>query len=342
MKKIALIPAYEPDDNLIELLKKVKKTDLEPIVVDDGSGKEYEEIFKNAKKYSHVISYDTNHGKGYALKTGLKYIKEKNTEDYIVITMDSDGQHTVEDAIKLAKYVEENPTELALGMRPRGKNTPLRSRLGNGITRFIFKLTTGVSIYDTQTGLRAFSNKLMNTMLEIEGNRYEYEMNVLLELPQLSIKMKEIEIQTIYIDNNSKSHFNAFKDSIRIYKQILKFLMSSIISFIVDYVLYSILIATIHNITYSNIIARVISATTNYTINRKVVFKSKANIAKSLIQYCMLALVVLVINTTLLNILVKIIGINALIAKIIVEVILCTFNWIIQKRYIFNKKANIK
>ena len=335
MKRIALIPAYEPDEKLIELLKKIVEKEIFAIVVDDGSGENYKDIFEQAKEYSYVISYEENQGKGHALKTGLTHIKENFQDKYIVITMDSDGQHTVEDAIKLADYLEEHPNELALGKRPRGKDTPWKSKFGNGITRFFYKISTGVSIYDTQTGLRAFSNDLIDTMINIEGERYEYEMNVLLELPRLKIKMHEIETQTIYIDNNSGSHFNPVKDSIRIYKQIIKFSLSAIGSFIIDYICYTIFLGIFKNITIANILARVISASANYTMNRNIVFKSKTNIAKSLAQYITLACTILIVNTLLLNLFVNVVGINAQIAKVIVEVILFMINWIIQKRFIF-------
>ena len=338
MKKIVLIPAYEPDENLIELLEKLSKIDVSVIVVDDGSGEEYEDIFEEAEKYAYVISYKTNRGKGYALKKGFKYIEKNYIENYTVITMDSDGQHTVEDAIKLADYLEEHPNELVLGKRLRGKNTPLRSRIGNGTTRVVYKISTGVSIYDTQTGLRAFTDKLMDIMLDIEGDRYEYEMNVLLKLPKLKVKMHEIEIKTIYLDNNSKSHFNPFKDSIRIYKQIIRFSLSSIISFIIDYILYNLFLLIFKNINIANVLARIISATANYTMNRNLVFKSKVSIKKSLSEYVLLACIILTLNTLILNLFVNTFGINASVAKILVEIILFTFSWIIQKQVIFTKK----
>jgi len=219
-KLIILIPAYEPDENLIKLVEKLNKNKIDSVIVDDGSGSNYKNIFSKCK--SKVISYDKNHGKGYALKTGLKYIKE-NYKDYIVVTMDSDGQHTIKDAINLYEYVNKNDEELVLGKRIRSSKTPIKSRIGNMITRRVFRKVTGYDIYDTQTGLRAFSNKLMDYMLSIDGDRFEYEMNVLLNLKTKNIKVKEIDIEVIYIDNNSNSHFNGITDSIRIYKQILKY-----------------------------------------------------------------------------------------------------------------------
>ena len=222
-KLVILIPAYEPEERFIKLLQELNKKKLKVIVINDGSNSNYDEIFNEASKYSKVLKHDINKGKGTALKTGLKYIEENIKDDYVVVTMDCDGQHTLNDALKIGKYVIENPEELVLGKRLRSNKTPIRSRIGNGITRLIYRLKTKIDVYDTQTGLRAFSNKLIPFMLNIEGDRFEYEMNVLLQCPVNKIKIKEIDIETIYIDNNSQSHFNALRDSKRIYIEIFRF-----------------------------------------------------------------------------------------------------------------------
>ncbi len=220
MKYIILIPAYEPDEKLIDLLSTIDEN-MNVIIVNDGSGKDYNKIFKEAKKYAHIISYEENMGKGYALKKGLEYIKNR-FDNYVVVTMDSDGQHTINDALKLCKYAATYKDILVLGKRTWNKKTPLRSRIGNTITRFVFGKITGINIYDTQTGLRAFSYKLIDYMLDNPGNRYEYEMNVLLNLKKTGIRYHEIPIETIYINHNKKSHFKTIKDSFKVYKRIFK------------------------------------------------------------------------------------------------------------------------
>lgn len=228
MKKdiIVLIPAYEPDLKMIELLKELKKYNLRVIVVNDGSKKEYSNIFTKAKKYAEVLEYEINKGKGYALKTGLSHIKNTINKESIIVTMDCDGQHKIEDALKLCEYLfNQKENVLVLGKRIRNNKTPIRSKIGNTITRFVYKIVAGVDVYDTQTGLRAFSSNLIPYMLGIEGNRFEYEMNVLLSCSLNKIKIKEIEIQTIYIENNSHSHFKTIRDSRLIYKEIFKFLL---------------------------------------------------------------------------------------------------------------------
>ena len=332
-KLIVLIPSYEPDENLTKLIKNLNKNKITSIVVDDGSGKDYKEIFDNLD--TKVISYEINQGKGHALKEGYKYIKD-NYKEYVVVTMDSDGQHRIEDALNLYNYILENDDTLVLGKRPRGEKTPLRSKVGNAITRFVFHLVSGQDVYDTQTGLRAFSNKLIDYMLEVKGERFEYEMNVLLYAKNNKIPIKELEIETIYIDNNSKSHFNAFKDSFKVYKEIIKFSLSGIISFLIDYILFIVFKVVLNNITIANVIARAISSTINYIINKNIVFKSNKNIAKSLLEYYGLVIFILLINTILLNLLSTII--NPILAKLIVEIIMFIISWLFQKIFIFKRK----
>ena len=330
--KVALIPSLEPDKNLVEIVNKLLKSDYEVVVVDDGSGSKYKKIFDKCK--CKVISYDVNRGKGYALKTGLKFIKD-NYDKTIVVTMDSDGQHTVEDAEKIIKYAKKHKNTLVLGSRKRGENTPFRSFLGNTITCFIFDLVTHTKIYDTQSGLRAFSSRLIDYLLEVDGDRFEYEMNVLLNLSRNNIKVHEITIQTIYIDKNSGSHFNAFNDSYKIYKEIFKYSLSSIMSFVIDYILYILFNLLTSNIILSNILARIISGTTNYCVNRSLVFKSTKTVKSTFLKYVLLAITILLFNTLLVLYLSKIM--NIYLAKLLTEIILFFASWLVQKLLIFRE-----
>lgn len=225
-KLIILIPAYEPTKDFIQLLKDIKKSSITTIVVNDGSNSKYDEIFESASKYAKVLKYEINQGKGIALKTGIKYIDDTFKENYTIITMDCDGQHTIKDALKLGEYSINNPSELVSGKRLRDKKIPLRSKIGNSITKFVFKAITKLDIYDTQSGLRAFSKELVPLMLSTTGDRYEYEMNILLNCSKNKIKITELPIETIYIDNNSNSHFKTIKDSFKIYKRLAYFMIN--------------------------------------------------------------------------------------------------------------------
>lgn len=338
-KYIAVIPAYNPPEAILTVIEQLTSLCFEIIVVNDGSGADYEDIFRECQKTSKVISYIQNKGKGCAIKTGLEYIKNNYGNSAVIVTVDADGQHSAADALRVCDMADKNKGTLILGSRRFRGNVPLRSRVGNAVTRLVYRLSTGASVYDTQTGLRAFSADLIDKLLSVNGERYEYEMNVLLSFSKEKIPIKETEIETIYLNNNSSSHFDTIKDSARIYKEIFKFSASSLIGFAVDYLIYTMLIFTGLNLQLSNIAARIVSASVNYTINRKLVFKSGSKIASSAFQYFLLAIFILFGNTLLLSLLVDSFFINKMAAKIITELIFFAVSWFVQKKIIFRKKG---
>lgn len=345
--KIALIPAYEPSDSLIPLLVSLKENGFSIVVVDDGSGERYKEIFVNAGLYATVLTYPVNHGKGYALRTGLEHIEKAASPDSVIVTLDSDGQHSVEDAGKVCDIAAEYKDSLILGSRGFDSGVPARSRFGNTVTRFVYRLATGAKVYDTQTGLRAFSYSLIPFLLTVTGDRYEYEMNMLLTCPLRKIPIREVRIKTIYFDNNSGSHFNTFRDSARVYREILKFAASSFVGFIVDYTSYSLLVLLLGglgnavSVPVSNIIARAVSSTVNFSINKRIVFRNRGNTLKFAAQYFLLAACILAGNTLLLSFLVQGLGINKFVGKIVTEITFFTLSWTVQKFVIFRKKKPV-
>ena len=274
-RQFALIPAYKPNENLISFIQSLEARGLEVVVVNDGSGEDYLPLFHKIQEQSlaTVIHLEKNQGKGAALKAGLSYLNTIN-DDFQVITLDADGQHSLQDALFLLQKSLENEGSLLLGSRAQSKDSPLRSRIGNYITKKVFSLTTGVRVEDTQTGMRAFSKQLIPKLLKIQGNRYEYEMNMLLDFAKQGIPIKEYPIETIYINDNEESHFDTVKDSIRIYSQILKFISSSLLSFCIDFLLYTASFALSGSILFSNAFARLISLHCNFFMNKNYVFQN--------------------------------------------------------------------
>lgn len=337
-KYIALIPAYEPLPLLTDLAKEAQEAGFEVIVVDDGGGPRFAHIFEAASQYAHILTHEVNRGKGRAMKTGMEYIRDNYPSDSIVVTVDADGQHRISDAWKLCEMAQAEPNALMLGSRKFTGNVPLRSRFGNSVTRAVYRISTGLAVRDTQTGLRAFSMALLPDLLEIPGDRYEYEMNVLLEFARRRTPIREMDIPTIYIDDNSSSHFNTLKDSVRIYKEILKFSASSFIGFIVDYVLYSLLIFITGNLRVSNIAARVVSATVNFSLNRRFVFKSKEGLIKSALKYAALAIIILIGNTLVLEFLAGKLELHGMVAKLITEIFFFLLSWTAQHFLVFKNK----
>ena len=262
-----VIPAYEPDYNLIKLIEKIHyKSDFYIIVIDDGSSAECQDIFARAANFATVLRHQVNQGKGQALKTAFEYIQSLNKPG-TVVTADADGQHRIWDIFRSLTKSNENPNTLVLGVRAFTGKVPLRSRFGNSLTRILFKLQTGVAVSDTQTGLRAFSTDMIPFMFKVEGQRYEYEMNMLLEASQV-YPILEVPIETVYINDNEASHFRPIRDGLMIYKNILKFALSSFSSFIVDYVVYALSILCLSFIPYVGpMIACVVGAIFIFTVS---------------------------------------------------------------------------
>lgn len=335
---IALIPAYEPEPILIGLLEDLNESGVECIVVDDGSGEDYTALFEKAGDYAVVLHHEVNRGKGCALKTGYSYIREHYEGDAVIVTMDADGQHRVADAMRLCAIAATHTDTLVLGSRRLNSSTPLRSKMGNTITRMVYRFATGVNVYDTQTGLRAFHIKMLPRMTEIAGDRYEYEMNVLMELARQKTPIREEEIETIYINDNAGSHFDTVRDSVRVYKEIFKFSVSSLVGFLTDYCLFFVLSMLTGNLPLSNVGARCVSATVNYTLNRKLVFRSNGSVATSAASYFALAALILIGNTAVLSLLVNTLGIPQMAAKLLTEILFFALSYFVQKNVIFKKK----
>ena len=341
-RKIALIPAYMPTPAMLPMLDELNENGFECIVVNDGSGNVYDDFFKKVRESAVVIDHPKNFGKGAALRTGLTYILGHITTPFIVVTLDADGQHLVSDALKVYELASQRPDALILGCRSFDGKVPLKSRLGNGITKVVYRLATGVKVSDTQTGLRAFSDRLIKRLLTISGDRYEYETNMLMELARDGVMMLEVPIKTIYIDDNSSSHFSPVQDSVRIYKEILKFSASSLAGFVSDYLLYILITLLSGSVVLANVLARVFSSTLNFTMNRRLVFKSSKPLAKSALQYFALAAFILVMNTLLLTLLTSTLGVNVFLAKILTEMSMFFVSFTVQKGIVFRARGERK
>lgn len=342
---VVIIPVYKPDKTLIAIANKLWEYGCRIILVDDGSGEEYQPVFDKVRDICIILRHSENCGKGAAIKTALFYVKEEIWDSDIIGVMDADGQHMPEDMIKLLVFAEAHKNAMVLGVRAVGKDMPLKSRLGNQITRKVFQFASGVEVSDTQTGLRAFSRDLLPGLLSVEGDRYEYEMNVLMALARAGIPIKEIPIHTIYRDeNNSNSHFRAVRDSLRIYKDILKFTLCSFSSFLVDYLLFFILMICLPHtggwVFTANILARAVSAFYNYSMNCRFVFHTDRK-AGTAVHYFALAVFIFVMNNVALEMLVQVFHFSVYPAKLFTECLLFFLSWLIQSIVIFRKEKGL-
>jgi len=228
---IILIPTFQPEQILIELVKEIIKQDplQNIVVVNDGSDKSYDEIFSAIEQFKQVtlLSHHSNQGKGAALKTGIKYILNTYNKHSCpgVITVDADGQHHVDDVMKILHAMQKDPSKLYLGTREFIKdNAPWRSRFGNKLTKLITQKIYRLPITDTQSGLRGMPFDFIKHCLTLKGQAYDFEMEVLLSLKHSKLNVEEIPIRTIYLNNNESSHFNPLLDSVKIYCAFMRFI----------------------------------------------------------------------------------------------------------------------
>lgn len=342
---VVVIPAYNPDCRLLELIHELIDFGAEDIiVVDDGSEAEHKNIFEEIRALNQctVLKHAVNLGKGRALKTAFNYFLNKYKGFVGLVTVDSDGQHKPKDIIKVAEMLQKNPNSLILGTRNfKNGNTPQRSKLGNLITSKVFNFFSGINISDTQTGLRGMSYENILSMIKIKGERYDFEMNMLMECSQTGIEIKEVEIETVYIEGNESSHFNPFSDSLRIYAVFLKFIVSSFSSFFVDILFFIIFtklfifIAPKYFILIATIGSRVASSLFNYIVNRKAVFSIKSYRGNTVAKYYILALIQMFISGFGVSMLYSQFHQGEVVIKMIVDSLLFITSFRVQRDWVF-------
>lgn len=233
MKTAVLLPVYNPDEKFLRLVEELNKRDFVIVAVNDGSFERCDEIFKRASEYAHIVGYKINKGKGFALKRGFEYIGNNLADevDYIV-TADSDGQHAIEDIERVAKLTRKTDG-IVLGIRDLSEKIPIKSRIGNDMSKIVYTIVTGVYLRDNQSGLRGFPVRLCMWLQDIPGNKYEYELNVLVTAHKEGMKVTGIDIKTIYENNNKNTHFRPIIDTVRIQKSLWAYgLISALMYFL--------------------------------------------------------------------------------------------------------------
>ena len=334
-----LIPAYQPDARLPRLILELHRADpsTKIVVVDDGSGQKFSDIFEAAATAgAHVISYENNRGKGYALREGFTYIYDRAQSLGIsdcVVTADADGQHTLVDIFRVGQACATS-NQTVLGVREFVGHVPARSRIGTSATSGLFWLATGWKLKDTQTGLRAFPVALLPALLEVQGDRYEYELRVLLHLAKFRQPVTQISIETIYEAGNPTSHFRPLQDSARIWAPLLKFAASSGIATIIDYVLVLLLNAVTGTLLFPVVAARLVSASVNFTMNRHVFEAKGTSLLRSAMRYASLALAVVAGSYIVLFVMTSV-GVPLWLAKIIADTTMYLVSYSAQSRYVF-------
>lgn len=337
MSIIVLIPAYKPDQRLLETLRGLSETGLSTVVVDDGSPDEFKPIFDEASKMRgvEVIRHLVNLGKGAALRTGFNHAFCRYRHATGVVTADADGQHRAEDIVQVALAQTRSLKKLILGVRSFNGKVPLRSRIGNRLTSILYRGIQGQALRDTQTGLRGVPKTLAAAMLRSPASGYEFEIEMLIVARRMNIEVEQVEIATVYHDNNASSHFNPLFDSVRIYFLLLRFSLASLLTAVCDNAVFSIALSSFGAPLPAQVIARVCAVFVNFTLNRNLVFASKEADGPVLGRYLAVVAASGFISYLSLISLHRILGIPLLTAKVAVECVLFLANFTLLRDFVF-------
>ena len=362
LSKISVVlPSLDPDEKLIRVVDGLLEygfTDI--IMVNDGSKAENLHYFTDlaaAHPEIHLLHHEVNKGKGAALKNAFRWFLENRPEGYGVVTVDGDDQHHPEDTRRCCEQMMQSGN-IVLGCRDFNQaDVPARSSFGNKTTSLIFKIFVGMTISDTQTGLRAIPRKQLEILSAIAGERFEYETNMLLAMKDNGLAFDEVKIRTVYIEENKSSHFRVIHDSWRIYKLILKhffrYTLSSLACFVVDaggvYLLTKVLGIFLKDPllgTAATVGARAVSSLVNFFMNKKLVFQTNVSTGKAMLRYYCLALPQLAVQTllnqgiySLFRISEEAAGLRTLI-HILVMCVLFIVSFTIQQRWVFAPDKN--
>lgn len=334
-----LIPAYQPPESLPQLVNDIAASGhFRFVVVNDGSSEDRQALFDSLARRDDVtlLTHGANLGKGQALKTGINHILVEMPDAKGIVTADADGQHLPKDITKVAHALENQPDALCLGIRNFREDTPLRSRIGNGLTRTLFRVCSGKDIMDTQTGLRGLPIAFARQMLSVESDGYEFEFEALFGACNKNIPIVQVDIQTVYEMGNPTSHFNPFLDSLKIYFVFIRFLSSSFMASIIDTVTFSAFFFASDNLLQSMIAGRLCASLSQFFLSKHFVFNSKHGIFRELTRYTILVIFLATIAYNTIAMAVNA-GVNTYLAKVVVEALLFFASFTVQRIFVFKK-----
>ena len=358
-----VLPSLDPDEKLIRVVDGLlEKGFTDIILVNDGSKAENLHYFTDlAAQHPEItlLHHEVNKGKGAALKNAFRYFLENRPEGCGVVTVDGDDQHHPEDTVRCCERMMQTG-HIILGCRDFNQaDVPARSSFGNKTTSLIFKIFVGMTISDTQTGLRAIPREQLKTIAQIAGDRFEYETNMLLAMKQNGMAYEEVKIRTVYIEENKSSHFRVIHDSWRIYKLILKhffrYTLSSVACFVLDalgvFLLTKLLYGMLNDPllgTVATVGARAASSLVNFFLNQKLVFQTNVSTGKAMLRYYALALPQLAVQALLNQGIYSLFSIGeeaAALRTLIHVLVMCVLfivSYTIQQRWVFAPEKNKK
>jgi len=334
-----VIPALDPPESFVALVRTISGDPgiARIVVVDDGSGPAAAPVFARVAAIAHteVLVHPRNLGKGAALKTAFAHVVRRHPDVSTIVTADADGQHRPEDIRHVVEKALVSPAALVLGVRRIGAGAPLRSRLGNALTRRLFALLVGQPLADTQTGLRAIPRALLPALGAVSGTAYEYELNVLVHCRQAGVRTVEVPIATVYEPGNRTSHFRPLRDSLRIYSVLFRFAAVSLGSAVVDNAVFVAALAAGQGPATATVVARLVSMGVNYPLVKRWVFSQSVRDLPTLGPYVLLVAVNMLAVRAATSAWQEWAGLSTIAAKVATETLFFLPNFLLQRDVVF-------
>ena len=352
---IIVIPALDPGPELPDYVESLLGLGARGVVVvDDGSDGAHQAAFQALERLEGctLLRHEKNQGKGVALKTAFAFILQNGAwTGAAVVTADADGQHSVQDVCAVGRAALEETDRLVLGVRDLTlPQVPARSKAGNRLSSWAFHTLYGVRLGDTQTGLRGIPWELLSWCGEIRGERFEYEMNMLIRAARERIGLRQVTIQVIYYNNNQGTHLRAVRDSWRVFVILVSglgwYTMSSALSAATDVLAFWLCSAVIFRplsplfcYWWATLTARALSSALNYTLNRRYVFGGRPS-GRTLLRYYVLWGCQLLCSYLLLLVLERLLpGIWPTVNKALGDIILALCSYQIQMHWVFREEG---
>ena len=322
MSFIILIPAYKPEQRLVQLVEQLlAASPAQIVVVNDGSPADYDLIFATLAQLPRVqiLVHAVNQGKGAALRTGFRHIETLPVDISCVVTADADGQHSVKDILAVGATGDDHPEAMVIGGRRFDKDVPARSMFGNTVTRWVMRLFFGIRLWDTQTGLRGIPHRLLPALMEIPFSRYDLEIEMLLVAHRKGVPLIEIPIETIYIESNRGSHYKPVRDSGRVYFVLFRHFLGRLVTAVADFLVFILVHALSQHIPLSMLLARLVSTPFYYFLLSRWALAPQEKVRQVFTRYALLAAFFGVVTTLLIPNLMKWLSTTPVEAKLIIE-----------------------
>ena len=342
-----VVPAYRPDARLVELLAGLSGRWGGPVVVvDDGSGEPYARVFRRCTALGALlVPRGERGGKGEALKSGFAAVAGMDPRPWGIVCADDDCRHLPADVVSVAELLAERPDALVLGCRDfRSSQVAPLTHFANLCTRVAVRLFCGVSVSDTQSGLRGLPTGFALRMCEDERGGFEFEAAMLAEAERGGVPFAEAPISYVSDPAAPGSDFRPFVDTARILAVMLelfaKYALSSVFCYALDLVLFGALVALIGSgagawgVYAATVAARVVSAGTNFAVNRRKVFGGGVS-GKRIARYVALSAGIMVASALAVGWVAPATGVPAVVVKPLVDFLLFFVNYKAQQLWVF-------